>query len=292
MMRKFLLLLAFAISFSVPFSALAFDVPARPTGFVQDYAAMLSADQVQTLEAKLEVYEKTSTNEIAVVTIPSLDGDTIENVAQNIFTEWGIGKKDKNNGVLLLISLADRKTRIQTGYGVEGDLTDLGTHYIQDEVITPAFKAGDYYGGINGAVDKMIEALGENNIVPENQQRNLGDFGSYINWIIFLIIVGFQLLSAILGRSKSWWGGGIVGGVIAILVWHFFISSIFAAIPLLLGFVGFGLLFDFLVSRAYTQKKTSGSFPWWFGGGSGGGGGGFGGFGGGGSGGGGSSGGW
>ena len=146
----------------------AFDIPAKPTGFVQDYASMLSVEEKTTLETKLEAFEKSTTNEIAVVTIPSLDGDVIENVAQDIFTEWGIGKKDKNNGVLLLISLADRKTRIQTGYGVEGDLTDLGTSYIQQDILALAFKKGKYYEGINNAVDKMIEALGGNNIVPEN----------------------------------------------------------------------------------------------------------------------------
>ena len=87
-----------------PISLLAFTVPERPTGFVQDYAKILSLDQVGALESKLESFERNTTNEIAVVTIPSLDDDVIENIAQEIFTKWGIGKKDKNNGVLLLIS--------------------------------------------------------------------------------------------------------------------------------------------------------------------------------------------
>lgn len=160
--------LASSILLLLPAVSLAFTVPTKPTGFVQDYAKMLSADQVSQLETKLEAFEKQTTDEIAVVTIPSLDGDVIENITQDIFTKWGIGKKDKNNGVLLLISLADHKTRIQTGYGVEGDLTDVATSYIQSDVITPAFRTGDYYGGINGAVDKMISALGGNDIVPQN----------------------------------------------------------------------------------------------------------------------------
>ena len=134
-MKKFLIL---SIVLIAPIFSFAFTVPEKPTGFVQDYAGMLTTEQVTSLETKLENFEKSSTNEIAVVTIKSLDGDTIENVAQEIFTKWGIGKTDKNNGALLLISLEDRKTRIHTGYGVEGDLTDLGTSYIQQEVITPA----------------------------------------------------------------------------------------------------------------------------------------------------------
>jgi uncharacterized protein len=218
---------ALAVLFFLPLSVLAFDIPARPTGFVEDYAHMLSVDQAKALETKLEAYEKSSTNEIAVVTIPSLDGDVIENVAQNIFTKWGIGKKDKNNGVLLLISLSDRKTRIQTGYGVEGDLTDLGTSYIQSDIITPAFKAGDYYGGINGAVDKMIESLGGNNIVPENYSPVQASQG--ISPIFFILLAGviciiLNIISFFVykkrkksGRPMPWWigrgrGGGFGGG--------------------------------------------------------------------------------
>ena len=278
---------------ALPFSVMAFVVPEKPTGFVQDYADMLSAEQKTALETKLQAFEKSTTNEIAVVTVESLDGDVIENLAQEIFTKWGIGKKDKNNGVLLLISLSDRKTRIHTGYGVEGDLTDLGTSYIQSEIITPAFRAGDYNAGIDGAVDKMIASLGGTNIIPEDYSTSENSSNFPWEFIFFFIFILFQILAAVLGRSKSWWGGGVLGGGVALIVWHFFISSILAAIPVVILFIGFGLFFDYMVSKAYTQKKTSGVYPWWFGGGHGGhGGGGFGGFGGGMSGGGGSSGSW
>ncbi len=289
-MQKFLKY--FAILLLVPAFVGAFTLPVNPTGFVQDYASLLTADQKATLETKLQNYEKNTTNEIAVVTIPSLDGDTIENVAQEIFTKWGIGKADKDNGVLLLISLAEHKTRIHTGYGVEGDLTDIGTSYIQSEVVSPAFKAGDYNAGINGAVDKMIEALGGTDIVPENFSTKTKS----IPWNILLIgfIFFIQIVTSILAQSKSWWGGGVLGGIIAAVVWHFFIASLFLAVPLFLGLVGFGLLFDYFVSRSYGAARSTGSYPWWLRGGGGGfggrgGGGGFGGFGGGSSGGGGSS---
>ncbi len=277
----------------VPLVSLAFTVPEKPTGFVQDYASILSSEEISALETKLENFEKQTTIEIAVVTISSLDGDSVENVAQEIFTKWGIGKKDKNNGVLLLISLADRKTRIHTGYGVEGDLTDIGTAYIQQEIITPAFRNGDYFGGINGAVDKMIEALGGVNIVPEDYSSEKSGFP-----LEFIFIFGFiflQLITSVLARSKSWWGGGVLGGGVAIILWHFFISSLLTAIPLVIFFIVIGLLFDFVISKAYKKGKTTGHYPWWFGGGGGSsdhGGGGFGGFGGGSSGGGGSAGSW
>lgn len=270
-------------------SAYAFSVPDNAGGYVNDYAKMLTPSEVAMLEKKLSDYEKNTTNEIAVVTIQSLDGDTIENVAQEIFTKWGIGKVEKNNGVLLLVSLTDRKARVHTGYGVEGDLTDIGTSYIQQEVLVPAFKDGKYFLGIDGSVDKIISALGGANIVPEDYQNKSPS--SQIPWHV-VFIIGFiilQALASILARSKSWWGGGVLGGVAGLGIWHFFINSTIIAIPLILLFIGGGLFFDFLVSRAFKQKSISGVYPWWFGGGGSGGGGGFGGFGGGGSGGGGSS---
>jgi uncharacterized protein len=290
-MRKLLITFLF-----LPLFVFAFDVPQRPTGFVQDFAGILTKEEVQELESKIQDFERNTTNEIAVVTIPSLDGDTIENIAQEIFTKWGIGKKDKNNGVLLLISFSDRQTRIHTGYGVEGDLTDIGTSYIQSEVVTPAFREERYFDGINGAVDKMIEALGGQNIVPENYTNSNFKFdGNLFQFIFIVTIIFFQVVLSILASTKSWWGGGVLGGVVSLAVWHLFIASIFWAFSLITFSVLAGLLLDYLVSKSYSEAKSKGINPWWmsrgggggFGGGSGGGG--FGGFGGGMSGGGGSS---
>lgn len=274
----------------LPILTLAFTVPSKPQTYVNDYAKILSLDQVSQLESKIETFEKSSTNEITVVTIASLDGDVIENVAQEIFTKWGIGKKDKNNGVLLLISLGDRKTRIHTGYGVEGDLTDLGTSYIQSEIMTPAFRSGDYFGGINGAVNKMVEALGGNNIVPENY---ITQKTSKINWefVFIIIFILLQWVGAVLARSKAWWHGGVLGGLIGGgIIWYLGIISLISGALTIIVLVLLGLLFDYIVSNAHAKAMATGHYPWFIGGGRGGsGGGGFGGFGGGSSGGGGSS---
>ena len=288
-MKKYFALVSL---FCLPLFVMAFTVPEKPTGFVQDYAKLMTVEQVSILEAKLENFEKSTTNEIAVVTIQSLEGDMIENVAQQIFTKWGIGKKDRNNGVLLLVSLEDRQTRIHTGYGVEGDLTDIGTSYIQKDIITPAFREGDYFGGINGAVDKMIEALGGNNIVPEDYSQT----GEEIDWrFVFIpLIIFIQWMGAILSRSKSWWAGGVIGAVIGAV--GFILFSLWVGILMVVVFGLLGLLFDYFVSKSYAKYKSGGGNPPWFmgGGGFGGGhgGGGFGGFGGGMSGGGGASGRW
>ncbi len=276
--------------------AFAFQIPERPQGFVSDYAGIFSGEERNSLENKISAFEKSTGNEIAVVIIPSLDGDTIENLAQEIFTNWGIGKKGKDNGILVLVAMAERKTRIQTGYGVEGGLTDLSTSYIQSEVMAPAFKNGDYYVGISGTVDKIVESLAGKNIVPENYS---GSSGSKINFE-FIFLFGFillQWLAAVLGRSKSWWAGGVLGALVGGVIWFFGSLSVVFSIVIFIAFVLSGLAFDFVVSRAYQKIKNSGRrghFPWWLGGGGFGGrnGGGFGGFGGGMSGGGGSSGSW
>lgn len=282
---------AFLTLIIFPVSVFAFTVPQKPTGFIQDYVGVLTRDQVLDLETKLENYEKNTTNEIVVVIIKSLDGDTIENVAQDIFTKWGIGKKGVDNGVLLLVSIEDRKTRIHTGYGVEGFLTDIGTSYIQSDIIAPAFRKGDYYGGISLAVGNMVESLSGADIVPRDYSGNK----SKVPWdFVFIVFIFFiQILAAVLARSRSWWGGGVLGGVFGLAIWHFFIASIVIAVPVLVVLVLFGLFFDYLVSKSYNESRLTGVYPWWMrGGGGGSGGGGFGGFGGGGSGGGGSSGSW
>jgi uncharacterized protein len=293
MKHCFKLVAIFALCLVLPKSLFAFDIPANPTGFVNDYTSTLSSEDKTALETKLSDFEKSTTNEISVVIILSLDGDNIENVAQEIFTKWGIGKKDKNNGALFLIAVSDRKMRIHTGYGLEGTLTDIGTSYILSEIVAPAFMEGDYALGINGAVDKMITLINVTDTVPDNyfevtQPEDSKQWSPSIDAIFFFIII-FQWVIAILARSKSWWAGGVVGVVIGIII--------LSATTLIIGIIasvvlgGIGLLLDYFVSKRYQADKALGrKSPWFIGGGGfGSGGGGFGGFGGGSSGGGGSS---
>ena len=293
-MKKFVLFISLLVFFVGASRSLAFDIPVKPQGFVSDYAGILSAENKNALENKISNFEKQTSNEIAVVTIPSLDGDTVENVAQNIFTKWGIGKKDKNNGVLILVAIAEHRTRIQTGYGVEGDLTDLATSYIQSEIMTPAFRQNDYYAGLSGAVDKIIESLGGNNIVPEGYSSSNKSSTDW-SFLFFLGFIVLQWIISILARSKSWWGGGVLGAVVGGIIWFMGFFSLIVSAILFVFLIILGLGLDFIVSRAYQKAKDRGTrFPWWIGGGGlgGGSGGGFGGFGGGMSGGGGSSGSW
>lgn len=275
----------------VPLTVFAYQNPGTPKGFVNDFAGMLTAEQRQSLETKINSFEKNTGNEISVVTIPDLGRDTIENFAVKLFQDWGIGKNKKDNGVLLLIARNDRQMRIEVGYGLEGALTDAQSFWIIQNVLRPAFQKEDYYGGISGGVDRIMSII-KGEFKPDTGSS--GNNGFNINTVFFLLWASwifFVWMASILARSKSWWGGGIVGGVIAFLVGFGFtvISGFFSALIL----IPLGLWLDYIVSRKYTALKETGQqLPWWIGGRGGPGGGGFGGFSGGRSGGGGSSGSW
>lgn len=283
---------AFGFLFFLPLMVLAYYSPGQPTGYVTDGANLFSSQEKNELETKISAFEKETSNEIAIVSIPSLQGDTIENFAVRLFEDWGIGKKEKDNGVLVLISLEDRKMRIEVGYGLEGALTDAQSFWIIDEVMKPAFRENKYYAGVNEAVDKIIAAT-KGEYVPEKKQSG-GINSDWVAWLFFFIFLFIRVLAKILGRSKSWWAGGVIGAVAGLII-GLVAASIIMGLVTAIILTLFGLLFDYLVSRSFSKAKEQGRNPWWFfGGGSGHGGhsGGFGGFGGGGSGGGGSSGGW
>lgn len=282
----------------------------QPTGYVNDFAGMLSPSTVSDLNGKLSEFEKKTGNEIAVATVKDLQGTTVEDFAVRLFENWKIGKKGKDNGVLLLISKDERKVRIEVGYGLEPNLTDAQSYNIIHNVITPKFKAGDYDQGIIAGVDGITKTIsGEAPPAVDPQpfegSRHRGrSFGGFIYLGLFLILGAFQWLVSILGRTKSWWLGGVLGGLAGLAVMLF---SVIAGAIAMAVFVPVGLLFDFIVSRAYearakhpNDRNAASPIPWWAGGywgpgggfGGGSGGSGFGGFGGGESGGGGSSGDW
>ena len=136
------------------------NIPPRPNPplAVNDFGKMLEPFQVEALEKKLEAYNDSTSSAIVIITVPDLQGYDIAEVALQYLRSWGIGTKDKNNGVVLLVSKADRKARIETGYGMEGVLPDITAKHIIDEQMIPAFKENDYYRGFDQAVDAIILA--------------------------------------------------------------------------------------------------------------------------------------
>ncbi|WP_413511340.1 TPM domain-containing protein [Myroides odoratus] len=140
-----------------------FDIPAKPsTGqqtAVYDYAKILTSQQSKALEQKLIQYSDTTSTQIVVVTIPSLNGESIGTLGPKWGHEWGIGQKGKDNGVLILMAAQERQIGIYPGYGVEVQITaGQGGELIRNRII-PAFKKGDYYAGLNEGVDGIMEML-------------------------------------------------------------------------------------------------------------------------------------
>ncbi len=270
-------------------SVLAYSSPGTPTGFVNDFANVLKPEEKAALETKLKNFKNETSNEITVVTISTLSGDPIDTYANTLFREWGIGGKEHNNGILVLVAIEDRKMRIEVGYGLEGAMPDLLTKQIQDTDITPLFINQEYGAGLTKGVDSLIAATKSEYEAPKQTKKSFP-----IELIMLGIFMGGQILISILAPTKSWWLGGVIGagaGAVAGLVLK---SLLFGGI-LAAGGIGLGLLLDYFVSKSYEKKGGRDDF-WnrggFFGGAGsswGGSGGGFGGFGGGSSGGGGSS---
>ncbi|TJV87906.1 MAG: YgcG family protein, partial [Mesorhizobium sp.] len=145
-------LAALAVLLLVGFTALAAELPTL-TGRVVDNAGIIDAATEAALTRKLADFEAKSSDQIVVATINSLDGEEIEPYANRLFRAWNLGQAGEDNGVLLLVANNDRKMRIEVGYGLEGTLTDLHTKLIIENDMVPAFRAGDFSGGIAKAVD-------------------------------------------------------------------------------------------------------------------------------------------
>jgi uncharacterized protein len=154
-MKKICLLTLLALVLLAPL-CLAAEVPPLRS-FVNDYASMLSPQAVQQLEAELAQFEQSDSTQIVVLTIPSLEGDVLEQYSIKVVEAWKIGQKGKDNGALLLIVKNDRKIRIEVGRGLEGKLTDLVSGRIIRNEISPAFKQGDFDAGVVAGVH-AIEA--------------------------------------------------------------------------------------------------------------------------------------
>lgn len=217
------------ICLSLVFSAwssftLAYTSPGAPSGRVNDFAGVLTSAQKQGLESVIQNFEQETSNQLAVVTIQNLGGDTIENYANELFREWGIGDKEKNNGLLFLIAIEDRKMRIEVGYGLEGAVTDIATKHIQDEIVRPAFQSGDYWLGIAGGTQALINLAGGSAELVSNQDRSSSSDMPFLPiFSLFLLYTIIALVMMVLKLGHKWQRVtfGISGTVFSFLFWLF-----------------------------------------------------------------------
>lgn len=263
-MKKFFLLFFLFVGFQSAFAQTIEKKPNPPMA-VNDFGNFLAPFQKDALEQKLRAYNDSTSSAIVIITVSDLQGYDIAQVSLKYIRDWGVGVQGKNNGVVILVSKAERKARIETGNGMEGVLPDILCEQIINERMIPFFKNNDYYGGLNNAVDAIIQAAaGEYKADPAAQKSG----GSLLGKIIPLAVIFIIILFLFSGRGGG--GGSYMSGKGS--------SSFLGGLPW------------FLLGSLMGGGGRGGGF----GGGDGGGfgGGGFGGFGGGGGGGGGASGGW
>ncbi len=293
--RDWLALLASLWLLLLTTTAWAREVPAYQ-GYVNDYAGMISPAARQQLTDLLAGFDRSDSTQVAILTVDSLEGEDIEGFSIRVVDQWKVGQKGKDNGVLLLVAKQDRKIRIEVGRGLEGVLTDLLAGRIVDQVITPAFKAGQFDQGFLDGANAIIAATrGEFKAEPRARNRLTGDKAPPIVSYLFVAL----LLVAFLGNLSRTVGAGTGAVLLPLAVY----GGMGGALPLLfllllipVGAVA-GLILPLLLNAFMSGGGFyggGGGFGGGFGdgGGFGGGGGGFGGFGGGGFGGGGASGGW
>jgi uncharacterized protein len=242
-----LIFLALAIA---PAVAFAYTSPGKPVGYVNDFAHILQDSTVKGLDAQLKSLEASSGAQIAVVTVNSIEGETIESYAVKLFQEWGIGDEKNDRGLLILVAPNEREARIEVGYGLEGTVTDLQSGNIIRNVMIPAFKEGDYDAGVTGAVKAVYaiitgspDAAIFSKPLKEDSSSDFDFAGAF-----FFVIILLNVLARVLGKTKSWWLGGVLGGVVGAII-----GLIFGFVPFgilaIIGLTVLGLVFDYIVSK-------------------------------------------
>ena len=230
---------------------------------VTDLTATLDPAQVQGLDASLAAFEKGKGSQIAVLILPTTQPETIDQFSIRVAEVWKLGRKGVDDGVLLLIAKDDRKLRIEVGYGLEGALNDATAKRIVAEIISPAFKQGDFYGGIEAGVNAIIKVIeGEPLPLPAQQSAaqsaGTDSLGNLLGVGFVIVLMGNLILRQLLGRLPS---GLIVGGLIGGMAWLTFLSL---GAALLIGLVAF------VFSLMFGLNSTGSSMPrGWHSGGSG-----------------------
>jgi uncharacterized protein len=191
--------------------ARALEVPPL-RGRVNDYAGVMSQDQVRTLESQLAQFEQETGHQIAVLTIPTLDGEDIEGFSIRVAETWKIGKKGFDNGVILLVAVKDRKLRLEVGYGLEGVLPDAIADRIIRDYIVPRFRAQDYAGGVIAGIDAVQKVIKQEPLPESARKPNQAPRSGFNSLAMFAIaFVIFALMAFSSGRrsrNQMWSGRG------------------------------------------------------------------------------------
>jgi uncharacterized protein len=196
------------------------DIPAKPSSprMVNDFAGILGGN-ADYIEAKVRAYNDSTSTQLVVVTVASLNGYEISDFSYRLATNWGIGQKGKSNGLLILVAPKEHKMRIEVGYGLEALVPDAKAKWIEENIMKPAFKQGNYAAGIDGAVNEIMNKA-SGTYKRDGSETDKAKKGED-NWLLLLVILA--VVAFVVYRSKSggysryssggsFYGGGGFGG--------------------------------------------------------------------------------
>jgi uncharacterized protein len=199
----------------------------QPQGYVSDFASVLNSSESGSLESFLHDLEQKTGSQVAVVTVQSLEGGEIDDFTNRLFEKWKIGKKGKDNGVLILAAIQDHKARIEVGYGLESVIPDAEAGRILREQMFPQFKQGRYGAGLMLAVQAVANALAHNSgvelpaLAGSQEVAHTNTANNQIPWgsVLLYTIIAIWIIGSIIMRARRggggygyWYGGGGFGG--------------------------------------------------------------------------------
>ena len=242
---------------------------------VTDLTGTLTAQQTRQLESQLAALEQRKGAQVVVLMLPTTQPEDITDYATRVFDQWKIGRKNVDDGVLVVVAKDDHRAMIETGYGLEGAIPDAAASRIIREYMSPKFRVGDFYGGLNDAVVALTKLIDGEPLPPPLQepQRDRGGVAHGHDWFTGLVVAWIVLVWArgLFARVPRLPRAGLVGGTTGLLAWLF--SGLW---PLGLGLGVLGLLIGFAGGGGGMFARRGGSGGWGgFGGGGFGGGGGF-----------------
>ncbi|MCB5207823.1 TPM domain-containing protein [Methylovorus mays] len=203
---------------------------------VTDLTSTLTAEQQAGLEARLQAFEQQKGSQIAILIVPTTQPEDIAQYSIRVVEAWKLGREKQDDGVLILLAKNDRKMRIEVGYGLEGAIPDVTAKRIISDVMAPYFRQGDFYGGLNAAVER-IAALIDGEALPAPPQQARGgehDWGDMLPILLFGGLIAGAMLRAVLG---SFFGGVATGGLIGAAVWILGGGLIMALVLAFIAFV-------------------------------------------------------
>lgn len=229
------LLLAFLLLLTAVTAVAEVAVPPL-TGRVVDLAGVLQPAEQAALASRLAAFEQAKGSQIAVLIVPTTQPESIEQFGIRVVDQWKLGRQGVDDGLLILLAMEDRSMRIEVGYGLEGVIPDAIAKRVIAEIMTPYFRQGDFYGGLNAAVEQLI-ALVDGEPLPAPAGKTASSGGSFEDMLPLLLFGAIAIggvLRAIFGRFV---GGAIGGGLVGMLVWLLGGGVLFALVLAIIAFI-------------------------------------------------------